>query len=178
MASGAATRYARALYETAREQDCLDAVGDDIEAVGNLLAASDDFAHFIAYPGVEPARQVAVLNHLFGEQAAPLTNRFLAFLVEKSRLDVLTDICAAFGKLYDDAKGVLRVQVISARPLADDQAAALADRLGQRFARTILPTHSVDPALIAGFVIVAGDQVLDFSVRSQLDDLKKKIIEA
>jgi F-type H+-transporting ATPase subunit delta len=63
------------------------------------------------------------------------------------------------------------VEVISATTLNAAQQDKLAAALSQRLARKVKLNCSVDPAVVGGMLIKAGDMVIDGSVRGKLDRL-------
>ena len=98
-------------------------------------------------------------------------DNFLATLVDNNRLGSLPSIAIVFHEEREKAMGIVPAEMITATPLGDDlkeRAAAAVERLtGQR----VRLTCSVDPDLIGGIHIRAGDMVIDGSVRGQLQQL-------
>lgn len=177
--SKAARRYAQALFLLASEQGKLDAVQADLQALGGLLAASPELRAFLGDLLLPPSRRSQVLGELFERQgqADPLVVRFLFLLAEKKRLPLLADIVTAFGQSYDQARGILRVRVTSARPLDAAQVDRIVARLRAQHGKEIRPELDVDPALLGGFVIQVGDQVRDLSVETQLQRLQRQLVQ-
>lgn len=177
--SKAARRYAQALFLLASEQGKLDAVQADLQALGALLEGSPELRAFVGDLLLPPSRRAQVLGELFERQghADPLLVRFLFLLSEKKRLPLLGEIVTAFGESYDQARGILRVQVTSARPLDAAQVDRIVARLRTQHGKDIRPVLAVDPALLGGFVIQVGDQVRDLSVETQLQRLQRQLVQ-
>ena len=74
--------------------------------------------------------------------------------------------------------GVIRAQVVTAIPLPDDLAAALAGRLAAFTGKKIVLEKKTDPAVIGGVCVTLGDKILDGTVRTNLDELGKTLGEA
>jgi len=70
----------------------------------------------------------------------------------------------------------LEVEIESAFPLDATQEHILAHALEKRFNRTVHVTVSVNPALIAGVVIRAGDQVIDDSALNKLEKMRTRLL--
>lgn len=174
----AARRYAKALFGLGRETDRLEVLHDDVVALQSLLRASEAFHAFAENPLIPRDRRRASLKALFENRLDTVTLTFLLFIDEKDRLGLLPGICEAFERLYDDWNGNLKVTVVSARPLKDDQLARLCERLRARLQKNIVPVTRVAPALLGGFRVHAGDQVFDASIATQLVRLKQKLIHA
>jgi len=102
------------------------------------------------------------------EGAQPDFGRYLALLAENQRLPLLPEIAALYAQLRDDAERVVKATVTSATMLPDAELASIKAALRKRFGRDVEVDTAVDPALIGGAVITAGDVVIDGSLRTKL----------
>lgn len=180
MSSGgtAAKRYARAFFDYAEENGSLAELAADFEALTSLIDACPDFATFVDNPVIPEAVQQALLETLL-KNAAPVTKRAVDFLVRRDRLALLPGICSAFRNLHDDKLGIVRIRIVAATELAAAQVNAIDARIATKYeGAKIISDVSVDPALLGGFMVIAGDQVFDCSIRSQLERMKKTILNA
>ena len=94
--------------------------------------------------------------------------RFLGELAAHDRLPLLPEIAALYAQLRSDAERVVKATVTSAAPLAADQVEALRGSLAKRFGQAVEIELALDPSLIGGAVIAAGDVVIDGSLRAKL----------
>jgi F-type H+-transporting ATPase subunit delta len=101
----------------------------------------------------------------------PLFQQFLAVLAENRRMGVLPEIAGLFDAMRAEDEKVVKATVTSATPLAEDELAKLKFSLMNRFNRQVELTTAVDPSLIGGAVIDAGDVVIDGSLRTKLERL-------
>lgn len=173
-----AKRYARALFALAQKAGRLDAVRGDLLRIRRALADSAPLEAFVLNPVVSAPARRAALAGLFRDRLDPLVYRFLLFLEQKRRLPALAAVAERFEGLCDEARGILRVQVTSAHPLSDDQRRQLRDRLGRKLGRDIRDEVDVDPALIGGFRVRAGDRVYDLSVLGGLNAFKQQALHS
>jgi len=176
--SPVAQRYARALFELAREQGRLEAVAADLSALKTLRDHREAFETLAEPYALSPERRMALWRAILENKADPLTLRFALFLVHKGRGQLIGSIIAAFEALHLDAQGIQPVDIVSARPLPDDQLREITTRMEKRLGRRIQPTVEVDPALLGGFLVRAGDVVHDFSVNHQLEQLHQRLTTA
>lgn len=72
----------------------------------------------------------------------------------------------------------LKVRISSAVPLTEDEQAALRERLEARFNQTLDARFEVEPSLLGGVVVRAGDQVIDGSVKGRLEGLAQIVAPA
>jgi F-type H+-transporting ATPase subunit delta len=112
-----------------------------------------------------------------GEPADSEFARFLDVLADNGRLRELPEIAALFEQMKRDAEHVLRVRVRSAVPMDDADAARLVDALKRRFNSDIELERSVDPSVMGGAVIDAGETVIDGSLKSRLAKLETALTQ-
>lgn len=120
-------------------------------------------------------------HSIFGEGPLPeelakgVLADFLAFLAHKNRHAFADEILERFLELALEHIGVMKVEVVSAVPLTDEQLARLQQKLVQRSQKKVQLSHRVDPSLIAGLRLIAGDMVMDTSVKGSLAGMKENI---
>lgn len=162
--------YARAAFEIAS------ADGSQNGWAGKLAFAAEVAAEprVIALFG-DPRVGVRTLASLFVRQDEPSDSafaRFLGVLADNRRLRELPEIAALFEQMKREAEHVLKVHVRSAVPLDDGEAARLVEALKRRFNSDIQLERSVDPSVLGGAVIDAGETVIDGSLKSRLAKLE------
>ncbi|HCZ49352.1 MAG TPA: F0F1 ATP synthase subunit delta [Gammaproteobacteria bacterium] len=119
---------------------------------------------------VEQVTQV-VLAALPGD-VSPVLQGLLQTVVENDRLAAMGEIARQFQALVDERAGVARATVYSAFELSSEQLQQIEQTLSARFGRTLEARPVVDRDLIGGVRVVVGDQVLDASVRSRLEQMR------
>lgn len=162
--------YARAAFETARDAGTL-AEWDRSLTFAATAAGVPEAARALGNPRLAAADLVALLLPPGTAADAPF-GRFLAMLAEYRRLALLPEIAELFAAMRREHEGVVRAVVTSAVALDEAQRSALATALERRFGRRIEIETAVDPALIGGAVIKAGELVIDGSVRNRLEQLR------
>ncbi|MCC2607195.1 F0F1 ATP synthase subunit delta [Planctobacterium marinum] len=109
--------------------------------------------------------------NLCGEQLNENGQNFIKVLAENKRLQALPEILVLFTELKAEYEKEIDVDVTSATDLSDAQQQEISQSLEKRLARKVKLNCNVDPKLIAGFVIQAGDMVIDGSIKSKLNRL-------
>lgn len=167
--------YAKAAFEFALEHQQMNAWSDWLQQLAQVVGDAGCVA-FITDPTTTPEQHSAlllnVLNHTHKESTkSDAVQNFVALLARNKRLLVLPGIC----ELYQECRAVyertLTVDVCSFSSLSTEQMTHLTERLSQRLQRQVTLSVSVDPALLGGAVIRAGNIVFDGSVRTQLKKL-------
>ena len=171
-----AKRYSKALFDLAIELDRLDLIKDDLANLGTFLEESTELSRFLVDPLLPLKKKESIFKELFTSKIDPLALRFILFLIEKKRIDLLQKCCGTFETLYLEFKGILRVRVFAAKNLTKDQLASIKTRLKEKLKKEIEIDLLLDSKLLGGFKIVVGDQVYDFSLKAQLQKIKHSII--
>ena len=167
-----AGRYASALFDLARDERQIDAVGSSLEALAQALVDSKDFAELVDSPLVSRDAAGKAFAAL-GPQLSldPLTANFLGVLARNGRKAELRPVIRAFRRLAAEHRGETSADVITARPLKDDQIAALKAQLRARAGRDVALDTQVDPDILGGIVVKLGSQRIDASIRTKLNRL-------
>ena len=167
-----AGRYATALFGLARDQRQIDSVLRGLDTLDQALLDSREFAEFIDSPLVsreEAAKTLAALAAQFGLD--PITTKFVGVLAKNGRKRVLRSIIRSFKRIAAEHRGETIAEVVTARPLNDDQVAALKAQLRTRAGRHVTLEPTVDPAILGGIVVKLGSQRIDASIRTKLNRL-------
>jgi F-type H+-transporting ATPase subunit delta len=166
--------YARAAFQAARERDAL-APWSERLAIAAITAADPGVEPLLKDPRLSREQLLELFSDIGQERFDDSFVNFLRVLVTYGRLELLPDIHAQYESLRREAEARVHVLVTSAHPVGDDEAAKLGERLKARFGRDIDLEIEVDPDLIGGAVIRAGDQVIDGSVRGRIERLARQI---
>jgi len=175
-----ARNYADTLLELARRhggQGTVEEFGDAMERLAEVVA-EPRVREFLASPRIPAAERKEALRGALEGRVPDLFLRFVMLVVDKRRQKLLGDIASEYRGLVDEQMGRVRVQVaVSHEPddaLRQEVARALAGRLG----REVIPTFTVDPSLLGGMVIRYGDEILDGSVRTAAENLRRRMMAA
>jgi len=167
-----AGRYASALFGLARDQRQIESVGSSLDALGQALLDSQDFAELVSSPLVsrdQAGKSFAALAPQF--DLDPMTANFLGVLARNGRKNELRNVIRAFRRLAAEHRGEVTAEVLTARPLNDDQLASLRQQLRTRAGRDVAIDATVDPNILGGIVVKLGSQQIDASIRTKLNRL-------
>ena len=167
-----AGRYASALFDLARDQRQIESVGNSLDALGQALLDSKDFSDLAGSPLVsrdEAGKAFAALATQIGLD--PITTNFLGVLSRNGRKGQLRAVIRAFRRLAADHRGETTAEIVTARPLSDDQLTALRQQLRTRAGRDVNIEATVDQNILGGIVVKLGSQMIDASIRTKLNRL-------
>jgi F-type H+-transporting ATPase subunit delta len=167
-----AGRYASALFDLARDQRQIESVGKSLDSLSQALLDSKDFAELVTSPLVsrdEAGKAFAALAPQLNLD--PITTNFVGVLARNGRKNELRSVIRAFRRLAAEHRGEATAEVVTARPLNDDQLAALKQQLRARAGRDVNVDATVDPTILGGIVVKLGSQQIDASIRTKLNRL-------
>ena len=167
-----AGRYATALFELARDERQIEAVGTSLAALRDGLRDSAELRELTTSPLVGRDDAVAAVKAVSASMSLdPLTANFLGVLAQNRRLAQLGSVIRYFNLLAAEHRGETTAEVVSAHPLNDDQVAALRSNLRSRVGRDVAVDLTVDPTILGGLVVKIGSQMIDGSIRTKLNTL-------
>lgn len=174
----AARRYAVALADaTEKTRDALN-VQAELSQWDAMMQSSGDLLSLFRHPAIQYEQKSKVLESLL-DKAKPgkTTANFLRVLLRNQRLGDLNQINQAFAEELDQRSNVVSAQVTSARELSDKEQSALQNNLHKLTGRKVNLELAVDKDIIGGMVTRVGSTVYDSSIKTQLEDLKQKLIK-
>ena len=169
--------YAKAVFDLASEQK-LQAEWARILTCLSLTAKNPHVARLIGDPTIEDTRLIELFNEVcdvvLTEQDNKLNKQryqFVCLLTGEDRLNLLPQIAVLFHNMQAEQEGLVEADVTSAYPLSEAERASLQKKLANYFASKIELNFREDSDLIGGFVIRAGNWVMDASIKGKLTKL-------
>jgi len=160
--------YARAAFEAAQAHGLLSAWSEALRIAASVVQDAR-VTPLLGNPRVTAQELAELLMDIGGAELATAWGEFTLMLAQNSRLAVLPEIATLFDALKDESEGVVDVTVTAATTLDAGQQQTLTDALSRRLKRRVRLRSEVDPALIGGAVVRAGDLVIDGSLRTRLE---------
>lgn len=168
--------YAKAAFAYAAEQKTADTWSSAL-AILSATVQDEAFSAYINRPELTPTEKVHAFVQVLGaDQTTVAISNFLNLLAENDRLSLLPEISAEYELLKAKGNNAVEVVIESAFPLSAVQEQLLIDRLEKRLKKTVTATVEVNPSLIAGVVIRAGDQVIDDSALNKLEKMRTRLL--
>lgn len=169
-------RYAQALYDVASSKGRVDQYIDDLKTIVKLIDESTDLNNVIHHPDISTKEKKKFFINLFKGKIDEDLLTFLLILIEKDRILFLREKLDELIQIDREHKNTIVVRVLTVRPLKDSQREAMIQKLSERYNKKIILEESLDPDLLGGIVIRVGDNLLDGSLRSSLDEMKKSML--
>jgi F-type H+-transporting ATPase subunit delta len=171
-----ASRYAKSLIDLAQEQNNLDRVYQDIQALASACA-NRDFELLCKSPIVSASKKLQVFRTLFESAFDPASFSFFSILVRKGREFYLPEIVQEFIKQYEAIRKKTRVKLTTAEALSNETLQEIKTKLAQSSSTRdqIEIDTKIAPELIGGFILEYDDKLYDASVSNQLRLARKTL---
>ena len=173
--SRAAVRYAKAILELANQNGTTDKVNSDMTLMQDAWKQSKDLQVFLTNPVIKQEMKRNALLEVF-PQAQKETNALFELLYQNKRFDILYAITQKFQELLLVQNGIVKATVTTAIPMNAELEKQVLEKAKQMTSHQVVLDHKVDESIIGGFILRVGDQQLNASVASRLQEIKREII--
>jgi F-type H+-transporting ATPase subunit delta len=174
--SRAARRYARALFDLARDEGVTARILQDMAWLKRSTAGSPDLAAFVPNYLLPRAARLGILESLWAPHVHPLTWRFIRLVEAKRRLNLLEDICAEVLHLDEEQQGIVRGNLATAFALSAEEVGAIAAGVGRRLGKQLVLQAKQDSSLLGGYCLQVGDRIYDLSLAARLRMLRQTMM--
>jgi F-type H+-transporting ATPase subunit delta len=173
----AARVYAEALFEVGRDKGKLDQLREQLGQFADAVERDRDLQVFFFSPYLSSAeKEEGIARAITG--AEPELINFLKLLVDKQRMTEIFRIRREFEELWKQENRRIDVTVTSAVELDP----AVVEKIGQEVERQtgekVELSSRVDDGILGGIVLQVGNMVLDASIHSRLEKLRKSVAQA
>jgi len=176
--SATAVTYARSLLELAQDRGTAESIGQDLSGIAEVLKANPTFDLFLRDPGINGDERMRVINNVLKPSIDPLLANFLGVLNNHQRLGILDQIASAYDDLLDEAMGKIEVDVTTAQRLSPEELEEVRQKISAALKKDAVVHQYVDESIIGGLVLRVEDKLIDASVRSQLETMKRQLLAA
>jgi ATP synthase F1 delta subunit len=167
--------YARSLFEVATKHDTVDVVRDELGQFADTLSDSHELQMFLFSPYFSTEEKEAGLRRAVTDADENFVN-FLLVLLENHRMPAIFRVRRVYDGLWREAHHLLAVQITSAVQLDPSVAERVGGEIGRQTGRTVELTSAVDPEILGGIVVRVGNSIIDASIRTRLDNLRKQVV--
>jgi len=167
-----AHRYAASLLQLAITQGNLERVNEDMKFLAGAIKANRELLALFKSPVVKAEAKIKILNSIFQKGSDPLSTAFLSLVVRKRREAVVPAMALSFEHQYNVHKGIVKAKLETASAISEQLRAAILKIISSETHKEVLMETTVNPDLIAGFVLTVGDQRYEATVARELKELK------
>ncbi|MBC8259920.1 MAG: ATP synthase F1 subunit delta [SAR324 cluster bacterium] len=172
-----ARRYAKALINLAEKGKELEKIGQSLGTLADVYADSAELQEVLSDTKISlEVKQKILKEVLIKIKALSLIDTFSRYLLFKRRIALLPNIERAFNLLLQEKLGRLEARVTSAHELPKATITKLEKAISSYSGKDVVVNVTIDPAIIGGIVTHIGSVVIDGSIHTQLNQIRKSII--
>ena len=160
--------YGRALFLVTEECGKSDEALSDLKTVREALKLSPEYPALLDTPALSKEKRVSLIDEAFSGIEENLKN-LMMLLAEKRLVFGFDKVVDAFSKEYDNSRGIIRVEAVTAVLMTEKQRAALTAALTAKLSGRIILTNTVDPSTLGGVKLRYSGKQLDGTVKTRLD---------
>jgi len=168
-------RYAQAVFQIAVEAGQLEEWSEELRVIAVALENAD-LSGLLDAPQVPVSAKVDTIKSALGDSVGPLAINLLSLLAVRDLSRLVPGILDEYSRLVDRHVGIERAEVVSAVPLDDVQVSRVSEVLAGIVGTRVRLDTRVDREMLGGLVAQVGDRVIDGSVRTRLQDMRRGIV--
>jgi len=170
VATAAARRYAKAVFELAQDEGKVEEWGRHLAQVREVMSLPQ-VAAVLTNPTIAAEQRMTLVSDLFDRE----TTNLAKLIIESDRIREIGAIGDEFERLADEAGGRVRATVTTAVELTPKDRDRVADELSTRLGKEVLMDVVVDAAILGGLKLQYGDHLVDASVATRLQQLRRRL---
>jgi F-type H+-transporting ATPase subunit delta len=168
--------YAEALFRLASAEEITDRVEDELHELERLYKENAEMKEFINNPRIKAEGKKDALVELLGDKLSRVTLNHMHLIIDQERGRMLPHIAEEFYRLAAETRAKVTGEVVTAVPISDEMRQRLSEQLGKLTKKEVFLRARVDESVIGGAIVRVGDKVLDGSVRTKLNQMKKQMV--
>ncbi len=172
-----ANRYAEALFSLAKEQNKVEDWQKEVSQIKEIFQQNPALTEVFTYVKITSDEKHELVTKAFSSFDHEIVN-FLHLLVDKGRINYLSEIADVFNKQCNDFRGIDQGIVYSPYPLEPGQLTTLEETIGKKLNKKVELKYRLDKTLILGIRVEIGGRVIDGSAKNEIRRLKDTLMEA
>ena len=173
LTSKVAKRYAQGLLDFTQESGNTESVFNEMKDIVKIMSQSKDLNQFFSTPIIDARKKEAIALEIF-KDFSPVAKNIIRLVIKQGRESQLKGIAQEFINKVEDIKGTQRISLTSASKLSEQNIQKIiADSKMVNVTNYDLETI-IKPEILGGYILRVGDQQIDASVRTQLNNIKKE----
>ncbi|MCC6546003.1 ATP synthase F1 subunit delta [Candidatus Sumerlaeota bacterium] len=174
---GVVASYTEALFEAAKKKGVLDTLAENVRQIQKSLTPESQgrIKAVFESPNIAREKKEAVFVKLYGGRVDALFLNFVRMLIKRGRLEVYEPALELFLQKYDEHRGFLRAEVVTAVEPSAEEKQRMTSALNRSLGKTLLIDFKVDSSVIGGVRFKSGDILIDTTIARGLAALRTKL---
>lgn len=170
-------RYALALYQVGEEKGKVEQFLNELKTVVGLIDQDANLKLLIEHPSISTSSKKEFLENIFKGKVEDDILSFMKLLLEKGRILEIGNMLKQLQDIYLEKNNTSVAEIKTVVPLLEEEKAELIRNLQKKFNRTIILKEELDPAILGGMFVKVENEVIDGTVKSKIDEMKKIMLK-
>ncbi|UQB67235.1 ATP synthase F1 subunit delta [Epilithonimonas zeae] len=173
LTSKVAKRYAQGLLDFTQEFGNTESVFGEMKDIVKIMSQSKELNTFFSTPIIDARKKEAIALEIF-KDFSPVSKNIIRLVIKQGRESQLKNIAQEFINKVEDIKGTQRISLVTASKLSEQNIQKIiADSNMVNVSNYDLETI-IKPDILGGYILRVGDQQIDASVKTKLNNIKKE----
>jgi len=171
-------RYALALYEIAEKNGKVEEYIKELKEILELIKTNEELISVVKHPEITTSQKKRVFKSIFKGKVDDYILGFLLILIEKDRILYLEEKINEMEKIHLERQNILVANVKSVIPLNEDEKSTLIGKLKKMYGKNIILKEKIDKSIIGGLYIRVGDDVIDGTIKTKFEEIRRRVIHS
>lgn len=172
----ATTLYAKSMFEASKEDDCLKLVYEELNLIKETIDSNPRLMEVFNHPLLSKNEKKEIINDIYEKNISKLTMNFLLVLIDAKRFDIISSVIDEFNNLYDIDNNIVNGTIITKNKLSDEEIKNYEEKLTASLKAHVKLSNILDETLLGGAIVKIGDKLIDSTLKGQLNELRKELI--
>lgn len=171
-----AEKYAKALLLSAKGAESVYSAKSDFGLFIKTIKANINLEFTLMNLSLNYELEKRIISGIFKDKLSPTFIKFIDVILKRKREKYLFEIYEKFNELSDEALGIIKIELFTADPINDDQENLIKKMLSHKLGKKVVIEKKISPSLIGGGILKIKDKIVDFSIKNNLETLRKELM--
>jgi F-type H+-transporting ATPase subunit delta len=171
-------RYATAMMELADRSNLHDNINRDLYLLKDLVKSNNELAALIDHPLISSEDKKDVLEKILSGEIAEYVLNLVRVLADSNRLLIMPLIADRYNAILCKKRNIDTAEVITAIPIDEGTLHRVKEKLEKLFQKQVNIKSRVDKSILAGMVIKISDKIIDGSIKTKFENMKKQLVQS
>ncbi len=167
--------YGSTLYSAAFEEGVTESVYEGLGLINSLLKREKGYVKILNSPEIPLGEKEGLIDEAFGGNVHIYVLNYLKILAKKRIADIFAESFSEYEKLYFEEKKIERAHIVTAFELTDARKDEIVKKIEEASGKKVLAEFEVKADIMGGIVIETESSVVDASIKTKLDNIKRYI---
>jgi len=172
----ASERYAKSLLSISIDENLVDEVKLDIDLIIKYFDESRDILNLYSSPIIPINNKIKITEKIFDGKLNKHTLNLLYNLIYRKRDNLIITILEKFKELYNIHMNIEESVISTTFELDNESLDVVKEFANKVTGKKIILQNTIDKNVLGGFNLKIGDKMIDCTVSSKINELRKKLI--